>query len=262
VDPHPSDLPLLTRSQYQLDLTKTAAAIVAMGSPTIVGLQEVENMGVLEDLIQQDALAGYSYAPVLIEGTDSRGIDVGYLVRGDRATLEGAAAYAAPEGLTSRPPLLITVTVHLEAGDTTLYVLNNHFTSMSGGEKPTEPRRTAQAAWNVTLVERILANEPDASIVVLGDLNSFYDSPPLDELRAIGLRHVYEFVEPDRPYSSVYQGESETLDHILVTPSLYERLVRVAAAHINADSPLPAPDDPSARHVSDHDPIVATFSFR
>jgi uncharacterized repeat protein (TIGR01451 family) len=262
VDPHPSDPPLLTRSQYQLDLTKTGAAIVAMGTPTIVGLQEVENIGILEDLTQQDALIEVGYIPVLIEGTDSRGIDVGYLVQGDRATLEGAVAYAAPDGLTSRPPLLITVTLHLEAGDTTLYVLNNHFTSMSGGEKPTEPRRTAQAAWNATLVERILADEPDAPIVVLGDLNSFYDSPPLDELRAIGLRHVYEFVEPDRPYSSVYLGESETLDHILVTPALYEHLVRVEAAHINADYPLPAPDDPSARHVSDHDPIVATFSFR
>ena len=259
--PHPSDPPQPTVSEYKLDLTKTANAILAMGAPMIVGLQEIENIGILEDLAEQETIAEYGYAPVLFEGTDSRGIDVGYLVRGDRATVESAANYPAPEGLTSRPPLLITVTVHLEAGDATVYVINNHFTSMSGGEKPTEPRRTAQAEWNVTLVERILADEPEAQVVVLGDLNSFYDSPPLDELRTAGLRHVYEFTEPYRPYSYIYQGESETLDHILLTPALYAHLVRVEALHINADYPPPIPDDASARRASDHDPVIAVFSF-
>ena len=259
--PHPSDPPQPTVSEYKLALAKTANAILAMGAPIIVGLQEVENIGILEDLAEQEAIAEYGYAPVLFEGADSRGIDVGYLVRGDRATIVSAASYPAPEGLTSRPPLLITVTVHLEAGNATVYVLNNHFTSMSGGEKPTEPRRTAQAGWNVTLVERILADEPEAQVVVLGDLNSFYDSPPLDELRTAGLRHVYEFTEPYRPYSYIYQGESETLDHILLTPSLYANLVRVEALHINADYPPPIPDDASARRVSDHDPVIAVFSF-
>ncbi len=259
--PHPSDPPIPSTRQYKADLGKTAEAIKAMGSPTIVALQEVENIGVLADLAEQEAIAQFDYQPFLQEGTDSRGIDVGYLVRGDQATVEGATSYPAPEGLTSRPPLVITTTLHLDSGDTTIYVINNHFTSMSGGEKPTEPRRTAQAAWNVDLVERILRSDPAAHVVILGDLNSFYESPPLDALREAGLRHVYEFVEPERPYSYVYQGESETLDHILVTPSLYDRLQQVEALHINADYPLPAPGDASARHSSDHDPVIAIFSF-
>ena len=85
----------------------------------------------------------------------------------------------------------------------------------------------------------------------MGDLNSFYDLPPLDVLREAGLHHVYEIVEPERPYSYIYQGESETLDHILVTPSLYEHLVGVEAVHISADYPLPLPDDTSARRASE-----------
>jgi predicted extracellular nuclease len=187
---------------------------------------------------------------------------VAYLVRADQATVEGAAAYAAPDGLTSRPPLVITATVHLQDGDKTIYVLNNHFTSMSAGEKPTEPRRKAQAAWNVELVERIQASDPDAAIAVLGDLNSFYDSPPVDVLRDASLRHVYEFVEPERPYTYIYQGESETLDHILVTPALYELLEEVAVLHVNADYPPPIPGDPSARRTSDHDPLVVLFTLK
>jgi predicted extracellular nuclease len=259
--PHPTDPPLPSRDEYELDLAKTANAIAAMGAPTIVGLQEVENIGILEKLIEQDSVAGYDYLPFLIEGTDSRGIDVAYLVRGDQADVVGTAALPAEGGLTSRPPLLITTTVHLDHGNQTVYVFNNHFTSMSGGEKPTEPRRKAQAAWNVTLVERILADTPDALVVVLGDLNSFYISPPMDVLREAGLRHVYELVEPDRPYTYIYQGESETLDHIWLSPSLYEHLSGVTALHINADYPPPIPGDPSARRVSDHDPLVAVFTF-
>jgi predicted extracellular nuclease len=260
-EPHPSDPPRPSRSEYELDLAKMVDSIIAMGAPEIVGLQEVENIGILEDLAGQAALAGFDYQPFLVEGTDSRGIDNAYLVRGDRVTVEGATAYPAPDGLTSRPPLVLTATVHLEDGDRTVYVLNNHFTSMSAGEKPTEPRRKAQAAWNVTLVERIMAGDPDAHVVVLGDLNSFYDSPPLNLLLDAGLRHVYEFVEPERPYTYIYQGESETLDHILVTPSLYELLEEVTSLHLNADYPPPIPGDPSARRTSDHDPLVVVFSL-
>jgi predicted extracellular nuclease len=227
----------------------------------VLGLQEVEDLGVLQDVAEDPALSPYGYVPVLIEGFDSRGIDVGYLVRGDRATVVGASQQPAPEGLTSRPPLLITVTVHLAEGDRTLYVLNNHFTSMAGGELATEPRRTAQAAWNVSLVEPLLVADPDALVVVMGDLNSFYDAPPIDTLRAGGLRHVYERVAPDRPYTYIYQGMSETLDHILVSPALYDHLTRVTALHLNADYPPPRPDDASPRRVSDHDPLVAVFEF-
>jgi predicted extracellular nuclease len=68
-------------------------------------------------------------------------------------------------------------------------------------------------------------------------------------------------VEPERPYTYIYLGESETLDHILVTPSLYQRLVQVTGLHIDADYPPPIPEDPSARRASDHDPLVVIFSF-
>ncbi len=261
-DPHPSDLPLPSRSQYELDLTKTASAIQAMGAPTIVGLQEVENIGILGKLVQQDSISGFNYQPFLVEGTDSRGIDVAYLVRADQASVEGVTAFTAPEGLTSRPPLVITTTIHLESDDQTVYVINNHFTSMSGGELPTEPRRKAQSAWNVTLVQRLLEQDPEAHVIVMGDLNSFYESPPIDLLREAGLRHAYEFVESDRLYTYLYQGVSETLDHILMTPALYEGLVRVSVLHVGADYPPPVPGDPSAQAMSDHDALVVIFSLK
>jgi predicted extracellular nuclease len=259
-DPHPSDPPRPSLGEYQHRLSKTAEAIRAMGAPTVIGLQEVESIEVLQDLAEQEALIEFDYQPYLIEGTDSRGIDVGYLVRGDQANVLGVGAYPAPEGLTSRPPLLITVTLQA-AGNPIVYLLNNHFTSLSGGEEATEPRRDAQASWNATLVAGLLQDDREALVVVLGDLNSYYDSQPLDSLRESGLRHVYELVDPDLPYTYIYEGECETLDHILVTPTLYGHLVRVDVLHINADYPLAAADDASPRRSSDHDPLIAVFQF-
>jgi uncharacterized repeat protein (TIGR01451 family) len=263
LDPHPSSPPMPTIGEYRLKLGKLAEAIIALGAPAIIGLQEVENIDVLEDLVEEEQIADLGYVPFLIEGPDSRGIDVAYLVRGDLITVDGVASYPAPEGLTSRPPLVISTTVHLDSGDTTLYLLNNHFSSLSSGEEATEPRRTAQAAWNATLVEKIRAADPEGHIVVMGDLNSFYGTPPIDVLQEAGLRHAYEFFEAGEtlPYTYIFQGATQSLDHILVSEDLYSRLLLVAALHIDADYPIGDPDDATARHVSDHDPLIVIFSF-
>lgn len=260
--PHPASPPLPRKAAYERDLAKVASTILAAGTPTVVGLQEVEHIGILEDIAALPDLEPYRYQPVLIEGTDSRGIDVGYLVRGDRVELLEARAFPAPEGLTSRPPLLIHIRVTTSDGGVSLYLLNNHFTSMSGGEAATEPRRAAQAAWNVTILERILSQDADAQVVVLGDLNSFYDSKPLDVLREAGLRHVFERLAPEERYTYVYRGVSQALDHLLVTPVLYERLKDVRVLHLDSDYGLPAPEDGAPLHKSDHDPLIAEFSLR
>jgi predicted extracellular nuclease len=261
LDPHPTDLPILRRSAYELDLTKVANTILAAGAPTIVGLQEVENIGILEDLAALDALEAFVYEAYLIEGTDSRGIDVGYLVRSDMAAVTEVLAFPAPEGLTSRPPLQVRVEVHSTAGPKVVYVLNNHFTSMSGGELATEPRRTAQAAWNAKLVEDILAAEQEAYIAVVGDLNSYYDSPPIQTLLATGMRHVFEDLPEAERYTYNYQGISQTLDHVIVSSSLQAMLHRVDVLRVDSDYPPPLAGDPSPEHASDHDPVVATFSL-
>ena len=78
----------------------------------------------------------------------------------------------------------------------------------------------------------------------------------------VGLKHVYEYVSPDLPYTYIYQGESETLDHILVTPSLYAHTQHVHVLHTTADYPPQEPEDTSPLRVSDHDPLVVVFTVR
>ncbi len=265
-DPHPvSDPPKPTRRRYERRLDRIAQVITALGAPTIVGVQEVENIKVLEDLAARPALAGYDYQGVLIEGPSSRGIDVGFLVRGDRATVVGAGQYQAPEGLFSRPPLMITVTVRTaSAGDVTVYAIVNHFISKAGGEALTEPRRVKEAQWNAHLVDQLLARDPGAYVVVLGDLNDYYGSAPLralteGETPGGRLVHVLANLPREERYSFIYQGVSQLLDHILVTPALGEHLVRAEPLHVNADYPLPEPDGADPHRAADHDPVVALF---
>jgi predicted extracellular nuclease len=259
LDPHPSSPPRPRKAQYELDLTKIANTILAADTPDIIALQEVEHIGVLEDLAEHPLLSGYSYAAYLLEGTDSRGIDVGYLVRSDRLSVLDVRQYPAPEGLTSRPPLLLHLRKELNGSSREVYVLNNHFTSLAGGEAATEPRRTAQAAWNVSVVKQIRAASPQADIIVLGDLNSFYDSAPLNTLQQAGLRHVYEWLPELDEYTYIFEGVSQTLDHIFLSPSLFNAISQVAVLHVDADYALPAPQDESPLHQSDHDPVIAVI---
>jgi predicted extracellular nuclease len=261
-DPHPSSTAMPNLAKYKLDLTKTANTIIAAGTPTIIALQEVENLEILEDLAEHELLLEFDFQAVLIEGTDSRGIDVGYLVRGDLAQILDVQQLPAPEGITSRPPLVIEVEIKTTSNPVNLYVINNHFTSMSGGEAATEPRRNAQASWNVQVVEDILSNSPEAYLAVVGDLNSYIDSTPIDTLRAAGLVHVFTELPQKDSYTYIYQGISQTLDHILVTPSLMELLETVEVLHVNVDFPPPLPEDESARHKSDHDPVIAIFQWQ
>ncbi|MFN2275886.1 MAG: lamin tail domain-containing protein [Anaerolineales bacterium] len=257
LDPHPSSPPRPRKAEYDRDLIKIARTIAAAGAPTFVALQEVEHIGILQDLVSLDLLAGYHYQPYLLEGTDSRGIDVGYLVRSDRVDVIEVAQFPAPGGLTSRPPLMIRARFRATGGEIVLF--NNHFLSMSGGEAATEPRRTAQAAWNAGLAADVLEEDPGAWVGVLGDLNSYFESPPIEQLRQAGLLHVFDSLPARERYTYIYLGVSQTLDHSMVSGELWQQLETVTVLHLDADQTLPPPDDTSPLHASDHDPVLATF---
>jgi hypothetical protein len=257
VVPHPSSPPLPKVREYKLSISRVALTIQAAGFPTVIGFQEVENLEILEDIAADPLLAEYDYQAALIEGTDSRGIDVGYLVRGDQAAIIDTVQYPSPGNITSRPPLMIEV--ELAGSGESVYFLNNHFTSMSGGEKATEPRRNAQAAWNAEIAQEIQEEHPGALLAVMGDLNSYYGSFPLQTLENSGLINLFDWLEPEERYSYVYHGSSQVLDHILMNENLEAYLVEVNVLHCNADFPLPLSDDEGFIHKSDHDPVVGTF---
>ncbi|MFT7585833.1 MAG: putative extracellular nuclease [Cellvibrionaceae bacterium] len=268
-DPHPSSPPLPSLDQYRQKLAKLSAGFKLMGYPEIVGLQEVENLKVLEDLAEQiTADGGPTYQAHLLEGSDSRGIDVAYMTT-NRVTLIGLEQRPAPEGITSREPLAMLALVEMAGDDQEIVLINNHFTSLAGGEEASLPRRTAQAEWNAGLVAETLEVFQGAHVVVLGDLNSFRGTPPLDALE-VQLNHIFEKTGekigetnvPYAPYTYIFEGVAQSLDHILVSDLLFDALIEVIALPINADYPLSVAEDTGPYRSSDHNPLIAIFEFK
>jgi predicted extracellular nuclease len=121
--------------------------------------------------------------------------------------------------------------------------------------RPSETRRVEQARLVHEFAAGALAADPDANLIVLGDLNDVPGSatlaivageqPPL-------LADLAGLLPDAERYSYVFNGQSELIDHILVSPSLHAATVLVAAAHGNAGT---------VGAASDHDPVLAHFAL-
>jgi predicted extracellular nuclease len=177
----------------------------------------------------------------------------------------------------TRAPQVARFTVAAQPGSAeslTLWAISNHFSSTPDARVG---QRTEQAAYGAAIIRAVQASDPAARVIYGGDLNVFPrpDDPiarddtdtPSDQLAPlydIGLHNLWETLAGDVPaaaYSYVFQGQAQTLDHLWVTDPLYDDLVQIRAAHVNAG--YPADDDgDGARGVSDHDPQVALFGSR
>jgi hypothetical protein len=140
--------------------------------------------------------------------------------------------------------------------DKTVFVIANHFASKSGDQpifgrfqpptRSSEVQRLAQAAEVREFVDEIQAIDPNANIVVLGDINDFEFSPVVDVLTAGGaLTALMRTLPVDERYSYVFQGNSQTLDQILVGGRM--KSIDYDVLHINAEF---------WDQASDHDPQV------
>ena len=144
-----------------------------------------------------------------------------------------------------------------------LFVIANHFNS-KGGDQPlfgrfqppqrvTETQRVQQARVVHDFVAAIDAADPDASVVVLGDLNDFEFSDAVATLRAGLLHPLIESLPPDQRYTYDFEGNSQTLDHILLSDALFARPFDYDVVHVNAEF---------AEQASDHDPQVVRVTLK
>jgi hypothetical protein len=147
----------------------------------------------------------------------------------------------------------------------TVFVIGNHFNS-KGGDQPlfgrfqpptlsSETQRLQQAEIVNNFVENILATDPNANVAVVGDLNDFQFSPPIQTLEDDDLNNLIETLPLNEQYTYVFEGNSQVLDHILVSDNLLGDAAEAAeidVVHSNAEF---------ADQVSDHDPLVSRFDL-
>ncbi len=124
---------------------------------------------------------------------------------------------------TSRKPLVGEFTFNGQ----TIFVIANHFNS-KGGDGPlwgqfqpptlsSETQRQQQATVLKSFVQSILAIDSNALIVAAGDFNDFEFSDPLQTLQSGGLTSLVTTLPANQRYSYVFEGNSQTLDHILAS---------------------------------------------
>ncbi len=146
----------------------------------------------------------------------------------------------------------------------TFFAVANHFSS-KGGDDPlfgkvqppvrsSEAKRHEQAKIVRGFVSQLQASDPDAKVIVLGDINDFEFSQTTANLTGSGETAMTSLVTTlpvAERYTYVYQGNSQVLDQILVTSPLLGGAT-YDAVHVNAEF---------ATRQSDHDPSVARFTF-
>ncbi|MEM1366923.1 MAG: esterase-like activity of phytase family protein [Cyanobacteria bacterium P01_H01_bin.15] len=173
-------------------------------------------------------------------------------------------AYPDNPFFDSRLPLAATFSFN---GDD-ITIVNNHFSSKGGSaaiigtEQPFEElqedpnvngsldERQDQAAAVNEFVADILASDAAANVVVLGDLNEFEFVSPVLTLEE-NLTNLTNTLPEDERYTFIFQGNSQTLDHILVSEALLPT-ASFDQVHVNSEF---------ADQASDHDPVVATFEL-
>lgn len=280
-----------TAAELETQLTKLALAIeVELELPEIIVVQEVENTEILQVLGDRvNATAGTNYMAVSFETSDGRGIEVGFLYDADRVVLLDAyqmagsgveAAFGHSSASPGREPLVGV----FEANGEEITIIGNHFKS-KGGDDPlfgmnwppirtTEAQRKMQAQVVRDFVVTILDGTPGALVMVTGDLNDFQFGEPGEGnnhpiailegiLGGVPLTNLINLEKDAERWTYVYDGNSQVLDHMLVSPALFDLLVGTDVLHFNAGFPSDLGLDPSTPlRASDHDALEGRFKIK
>lgn len=170
-----------TRARFETKLDNLARVISGMNhgqGPDLLGLQEVENRYVLEELAPR--LPAKPYGIVHYDSPDPRGIDTALLYNRDLFTLRHSQAL--PVALKwNRDTRDILQTVFEDRHGHILHVLVNHWPSRGGGPNTEFDRFTAARTLAKT-IERIFQRDSNAQVIVLGDFN---DEPASQSIRVV-----------------------------------------------------------------------------
>ena len=198
--------------------------------PIVIGVSEIENRSVLEDLISQPKLKGANYRICHYDSPDARGVDVAFLYRADVFKLEGSDNIKLHvEGLPNfrtRDLVVMWGTIDEEP----FYFLVSHWPSRLGGKEASQFKRDACATQIREIKDSLLRENPATKVVVMGDFND--DATDDSIVEVMGAKGKVKELEPGdffNPYNEMlraglgtlaYQDEWNLFDNICVTENL------------------------------------------
>lgn len=178
-----------TMELYTKKLDRMAEILSIIGrkkgldGPAFIGVSEIENRKVLEDLLAHPLLKDENYQILHIEGPDWRGVDVAAFYKANRFTplniknipvkiynSEGKRKY-------TRDVLLVQGLLNGEM----VYISVNHWPSRYGG-RASVPYRMEAARVNRQILDSLVAKDPSTNFILLGDLNDDPNNKSMEDV--------------------------------------------------------------------------------
>jgi len=213
------------------DISRVISGISEGDLPEIVGLCEVENEKVLQDLVRTGLLANGNYRIVHHESTDIRGIDCALIYRPEE--FQVVEHFAIPVRFEDDPEYTTRDILYVKGRTLNreeFHIFVNHWPSRIGGVAQTEPKRLKVAHTLKSKIDSVMIASPKGHIIVMGDMNDEPDNKSL--LEVLGAKPpstsgallvnlmVPEYEEGRGSYN--YRGNWDMLDNLIVTPGLLD----------------------------------------
>ena len=209
------------RHVYQTIVAMSVESEVYLEPPAIIGLAEIENDKVLNDLCRGTQLRRLGYKYIHYESPDLRGIDNALLYRNDRFRpffSQAISVSDSSKGFFTRDILLVEGVTN---NDDTIILLVNHFPSKRNNHA--DRLRMAQAMKLRQIMDSLQAAHKKTAVIAMGDFNAAPDEPEI----AIGLMKESQYInmmsciEPGRG-TYKYQDLWTCLDQIIVSRNITE----------------------------------------
>ncbi len=219
-----------TPKRYKRKVFKLASTISKIGlestgrPPALVGIAEVENKTVIQDLINAGPLYDVDYGYVHYDSPDERGIDTGLLYHNDYFEV----LYSEPiplllyneEGIrdTTRDILY----VHGKLNGEPVHVFVNHWPSRRAGDVATDHKRMEAAKTIKLKMAQIEAGHPGPNYIIMGDFNDDPSSKSIQSLiDGTGLYNPMEKIESPNRGSANYRRSWSLFDQIIVSHNFF-----------------------------------------
>ena len=194
-------------SQIGVDKAKTA--------PAIIGVAEVENRDVLEDLVKSEKLKRIGYEIIHYESPDKRGIDVALLYQSRyfkpiHHESFNPNIYDGRYKIKTRDQLLVSG--HLD--DELIHIIVNHWPSRRGGEQKTRSQREKAAYQNLKIMEQLEWQEKNPKVFIMGDFNDDpINSSFKNVLQTKANKKDVQSGDLYNPYEKMFKKGINTLGH-------------------------------------------------
>ena len=182
------------------------------GLPIVIGLCEIENRSVLQDLANGERVAAARYQIVHYDSPDARGMDNAFLYRPD--VIEYVSSKPVPIRDPGNPRFrtrdIIWLTGKIDGE--TFHFFANHWPSRRGGERASAPRRELAAGILRHIVDSLKNVDATANIVIMGDFNDDPNNNSVQNvLRAKGDRNRLQPGDLFNPYFALHRAGHGTL---------------------------------------------------